>query len=383
LANNPTEAVKAAQSWLLRSGIQRIDPALGVPGGVHAWFDRPKGAHAFLYSEITGYALTTFVHLYRSTGLEVYLDRANIAADWLVKEAMNPSGAVKCRQDSSGWRGDLYAFDAGMCLNGLVNLYRCTAEPRWLAAAQTIGDWLTGSLFREDGGFYSKFNADTGLPYDSGEKWSAISGSFLVKLAIGLLNLSDATRSAPYVEAVSRLCEWGLKLQESDGRFNTAPTSGETFVHPHCYTAEGLLVAGLVLGRQEWVEAAANAVSWVSAAQLSDGAFPAHYVNGQFMTTTSPDVTSQVLRLWLLLPTELRANSSLNPGAVVDSVIRAQCTDESLQVSGGFPAGPGWFYGEPQDRSGDHVNSWVTMFSLQALSLSLTDGKDFDPFLIV
>jgi hypothetical protein len=25
----------------------------------------------------------------------------------------------------------------------------------------------------------------------------------------------------------------------------------------------------------------------------------------------------------------------------------------------------------------------VTMFSLQALSLSLTDGKDFDPFLIV
>ena len=118
-------------------------------------------------------------------------------------------------------------------------------------------------------------------------------------------------------------------------------------------------------------------------AQLSEGGFPAHYASGAFIPSASPDITSQVLRLWLMLPVDLRADSPLDPDAVVKSLTDAQCLESSPQVSGGFPAGPGWFHGQTEDHSGKHINSWVTMFSLQALSLALTDGRDFDPFLLV
>ena len=383
MATDLSAATQAAEGWLLHSGIQRTDPTLGIPGGVHAWFDRARGTYSFLYSEITGYAITSLVHLYSRQADPFYLERAELAADWLIKEAMEPNGAVLCRQHNTGWDRTLYAFDAGMGMNGLVNLYKRTAKPRHLAAARTIGDWLTASMQRSDGGFFSKFNSETQEPHNTGEKWSTISGSFLVKLAIGLLNLDDATGDGRYAEAAKKLCEWGLALQHEDGRFPTTQSSSITFVHPHCYTAEGLLVAGQVLGERSWAEAAARAVAWIAPRQLADGGFPAYFINGEFVPAASPDITAQVLRLWLLLPPNLQVAIPLDPGAAIEAVARAQCQDGPAQEAGGFSAGAAWFFGEPADHTGEHVNSWVTMFTLQTLALAMPSQAPFDPFLVV
>jgi hypothetical protein len=380
---NLSAATQAAEGWLLHSGIQRTDPVLGTPGGVRAWFDRTKGTYSFLYSEITGYAITSLVNFYNYQADPFYLDRAELAADWLIREAMEPSGAVLCRQHDTGWDRTRYAFDAGMVMNGLVNLYKRTAKPRHLAAAQAIGDWLTGSMQRSDGGFFSKLNSETGEPHNTGEKWSTISGSFLVKLAIGLLNLADATGDGRYTEAAKKLCGWGLGLQQADGRFPSAQSSSNTFLHPHCYTAEGLLVAGQVLGEQSWAEAVAKAVAWIAPRQLADGEFPAHFIGGEFVPVSSPDITAQVLRLWLLLPPGLQAAIPLDHRAAIDAVVRAQCRDRSAQEAGGFPAGAAWFFGEPEDRAGEHINAWVTMFAHQTLALAMPNKASFDPFLMV
>jgi hypothetical protein len=184
-----------------------------------------------------------------------------------------------------------------------------------------------------------------------------------------------------YREVVEKLCAWGIARQEPDGRFPTAESRRETFLHPHCYTAEGLLVAGLVLNREEWIESAGKAVAWIAPHQLPTGGFPAFYEDGEFLPIESPDISSQVLRLHRLLPESLRTQIALDPAGVVRTVVSSQSQDSSPAANGGIASGSAWFHGGERNRAGEHVNSWVTMFCAQALVV-LEQGMR-DPLLLV
>jgi uncharacterized protein YyaL (SSP411 family) len=311
----------------------------------------------------------------------VYLQRARDAAEWLLTRSREPqTGVLRCRFHTSGWEQHACAFDNGMCLNGLVNMYRCTGERRYLTAALGLGAWLVDTMQAKDGSLFAKYDVENRTPYSPGGKWSQMSGSFLLKVAIGLLNLGDASDDPRYTEAARALCEWGATFQEPDGRFRTSPL-GDTFLHPHCYAAEGLLVAGMVLREPKWLQAAAQAVAWISPHQLATGGFPAFFEGGEFAPVQSPEITAQVLRLWLLVGHDERP--PLDAEAAVRRIIASQVLSPQKEVGGGFVAGDAWFRGEPYDRTGQHVNSWICMFSLQALALAHNDGKIFSPFLLV
>ena len=378
-----SRAITLAERWLLQSGIQERQTGTPMHGGMRAWYDQSKASFSFFYTEITGYAVTTLLYLHQLHPDPAYLERARDAAEWLLTRAREPqTGLLRCRFHAGGWEQHACAFDNGMCMNGLVNMFRCTEERRYLAAALDLGAWLVDVMQATNGSFFVKYDVGTRTPYSPGGKWSQISGSFLLKVAIGLLNLGDASGDPRYTQAARALCEWGVTLQEPGGRFRTSP-SGDTFLHPHCYAAEGLLVAGRMLHEPRWVQAAAQAVAWISPHQRATGGFPAFFEEGKFVPVESPEMTAQVLRLWLLLHHDEYPVLALDTEAAVRRIIASQVVSPQKEAQGGFVAGDAWFHGEPHDHTGQHVNSWISMFSLQALTLASNGGKIFSPFLLV
>jgi len=376
-------SIGRATRWLLSSGIQDLRPESPMHGGVHAWFDTERGAHAFYYTEITGYALTSLLFLDHIGQEPAAADHARRAARWLITQARDDSsGALRCRFDVDGVpTGRACSFDNGACLNGLLNLYRLTGDQELLEASRRIGAWLIDTMQAADGSLHSKFDLGTGVAHDPGGRWSLVSGSYLGKVAIGLANLADVTGDTRVADATRALCEWNLAQQRPDGRFPTSPVDGGTYLHPHCYSAEGLMVAGTVLGERRWIEGAARAVGWIASAQLPTGGFPGYYERGAFVPVESTEMTAQTLRLWLLLPPDLRPPLDLE--AAVNRIMEGQLLDGPTEALGAFTAGPAWFHGEAHDHSGKHANAWITMMALQTLSLAGSSGMDFPVFLVV
>jgi uncharacterized protein YyaL (SSP411 family) len=380
--NNYSNELELVENWLLQSGIQDQSKEEIKHGGVYAWYDKRINSYSFLYSEITGYHLTWLTYEYMSTKNDVCLSRANDAAMWLVERALDTqTGGVLCRHDGENWRYQICAFCNGMVLNGLCNAYKISANKKVLKTAISVGNCLLRDMQKDNGSFYSKYDPNSKEASNPGGKWSLISGAFLVKLSIGLLHLADITGDASYKEAATELCDWGLGFQKEDGRFSTSPDPEDTFLHPHCYAAEGMLVAGLILNEKRFIESAKKAVSWISNSQLDSGGFPSYYSKGLFKNQTSPDMTAQVLRLWLMLKESERPK--IDFPAAMQSIISLQSTTEKSPIYGGIMAGDAWFT-EVKENSGlsdEHINSWVSMFSAQAIRMS--SEPMIDPFHMV
>ena len=110
------------ENWLVFSGIQDQSKEEIKHGGVYAWFDKDINSYAFLYSEITGYALTWFTYQYIATNKDVYRVKAEEAFKWLTEQALDKkSGGFLCRHNGNNWRYQICAFCNGMVLNGLCN----------------------------------------------------------------------------------------------------------------------------------------------------------------------------------------------------------------------------------------------------------------------
>ena len=60
MKNDP---IRLAARWLSESGIQHRDRDPKLNGGVAAWYEADKRLYPFLYSEITGYALSAWCFL--------------------------------------------------------------------------------------------------------------------------------------------------------------------------------------------------------------------------------------------------------------------------------------------------------------------------------
>ena len=121
---------------------------------------------------------------------------------------------------------------------------------------------------------------------------------------------------------------------------------------------------------QKYIDSAKMAVSWISDKQLACGGFPSYFSNGAFGEETSPDMTAQVLRLWLMLKEGERPEIDYN--AAITSILNLQSKIDQTETHGGIAAGDAWFkdLNKNVDFSGKHINSWVSMFSAQAIRMT-------------
>jgi uncharacterized protein YyaL (SSP411 family) len=366
------DAIELAKKWLLESGIQNSAENRSRYGSFNAWYDAGIEEHAFAYSEITGYGITLLLFLNKIQPDPILVQRAVVAGNWLIDRATEKqTGGVLCRLES---RQDTFvqrlcAFDNGMCLNGLVNLFKTTGDTRYLNAGMAIADWLI-SMQKPDGAFYPRYFVDIQQLEHAGNKWSKQPGSYHAKLAIGLLNLADVTQNNQYALTAGKICDWAVSKQLSDGRFVTDPQKDNSFLHPVCYTLEGLLVAGQMLRKEQYLKAAQTGLEWIWNHRKEDGGFPAYYTAGKRELAESPDINAQISRLYLLLNARERVrHDEKEVDASIGHLLRYQCLRDDYRALGGFVSGEAWFLDEYPNGIPDHVNAWVTMFVLQTLLL--------------
>lgn len=378
--------ISRAVEWLLQSGVQiQSDNRLHHQGFV-SWYDSENRTMPYVYSEITGYLANLMCGLYDDVQDERLLASARGAGDWLVRTAHPATGGFRCLYPLQSTRFDyknsqIYTFDCGVILSGLVNLFRVTREASYLAAGVTVADWLIRDVQQPNGAFLPVYDIDTGRFTASDKEWSLCAGSYHTKVALGLLNLYDVTGSTKYYDAVVRACDFALTFQQPDGRFVSFPSEGGTNSHPHAYSAEGLWVVGRVLGRDDYLQASAKAVDWLLGLQSPEGIIPRHYHNGEALYNERVDILAQTLRLASIHTNEGRLVLTPELQGKLDKlaslILKYQVNSQDPATNGGF------YFGRLSDGSMmSHVNVWVTAFAIQALSL-YHNREPLNPFFMV
>jgi len=386
--NHLTDRCLQATNWVLNSGIQSKD------GAFFGWYDSYQDNYPFIYGEMIGYGITTSLWLYDRTQLDIHLERAKQAANWL-KEIMiydgdnaNAKGAVIWRYYPDSKRGPelCYSFDNGMCLSGIVELYRITGSNRYLELAENIAKWLIVRMQNPDGSFKPFYNYRDDVY--RGNKWSQKSGTFHLKIVIGLLKLYEETNDNELLQSAVKLANWARGLQKPSGEFRINADSNETYLHPHCYTLEGWLYLHLFLHETEQLslldydilEIVRKGFEWALSCQKQDYGFSriAYYSEEKSLDETS-ETLAQMIRIDLLLSELGPSDSRLDLEKSVQRLFSFQDLDSSnKKVRGGFA------YGILEGEKVDHYNCWATFFSLQALTMykdHLSGKKEFNHYI--
>ncbi|MBU2633737.1 MAG: glycoside hydrolase family 88 protein [Nanoarchaeota archaeon] len=379
LSNNMEENIKIAKNWLLNSGIQNIKGE--HKGAFNSWFDINKKNYPYAYSEITGYGITLLIFLYNLIKEEILLERANLATDWLINKAKHNSGGILTRHfyDKANFMGsfeneEIFAFDCGMVLNGVTNLYNITKDEKHLEFCINLADFMINKMQKQNGSFYAIYNAKNNTLKDDGEKWSTQSGAFHAKLSIGLINLYIITKNTKYKESAKKICDYSLKFLKDNGRFITFNKTGDTLFHPHCYVSEGFYMAGNYLKNNNYLESSKKSINYLFENQLESGGIPQMFKNNQFINFERTDILAQTLRMGVLFSKDKDKLNNLTKRLL------------EFQVKEGDQKG-GFIYGyDDSGKKYEHVNSWCTMFALQALILYqryLENNINFNSGLIV
>lgn len=348
----------------MHSGIQSPE------GGFYSWFDLPSRSYPYLYSEITGYGITALLFLETFFKNDALVAKAEKAAEWLAKEALHPCGGVLTRiyNDESAVDGsspyfkreNIFFFDTGMALFGVASLYKRTANEDYLSLSRRLADFMLNKMLKEDGSAAPIYNTDSGRCIEDGDKWSNQPGAFHAKAAMGLFLLSEITGEKKYHDAALGLCEYALANQDASGRFITDKSSKTTHLHPHSYAAEGLWYAGTQCGVEKFREGSLKAAEWAIGKVTATGVNELYDPQtDRFNDFQRCDILAQVLRLGMIFSLKDKM------GILRERLLSYQYEGGEQRQRGGFI----YFKGEP------HLNSWCSMFALQALALS--DDRSF------
>ena len=391
--------IDAAIHWLCETEILNKDKNRASYGGVNNGYIWTKKNYQYVYHEITGYAVNSFITIYQWTKDEKYLQYAVKAADYLLSQqkAVNENGF-----EAGGiWHSlvhpslqrvdNYYSFDNAIILHGLCRLYQITQEQRYYEACKDIGGFLL-KMQKENGAFHSYYDAKTKEVKHESDEFFFDNGCLHVKNAIGLFYLNLISQEEQYRQAGIRSCDWGIRLFEKDGLFWANTKKQYVFTHAHCYATEGYLYAYLFLNNQKYLDIARKAGMALIDIQNPDGSVYRIYKNKLFMKYQygakfkmsskrwwnekkhpwkTIDASSQAARIWILLYS-IDKNPRLLEAAqrAIAFLTKNQAVDTSDRNRDG-----GYYYQLCDTMAGEEVTlnsgmyTWCTQFSLSALML--------------
>jgi hypothetical protein len=293
---------------------------VGADGSVASW----SGPRAFAYPEAGGLLLRWLVEAGSAPGC------ADAIAGWLTRCVL---------ADAVGRAGRRYAFDLGIVLAGLLTHSRVCGEHSQERDAIAVGmDRLATSIVQ-----------GRAIEGDAPPRWSTRFGPHLRKLA-SCIDLA-AARIGP--RSAARLRE-RLWVTTGAAAFDPrAPTPGAdaTYLHACLYALEGTLLLAAQREDASAIARIAESAHWLATLQRADGAMPAWAAKDRGFGPARADATAQAVRLWAWLDRD-RHDAAITRGRA--------------WLARAVVPGQGVRYGDDVDD----VNTWATLFTLQALAFA-------------
>ncbi len=371
---NIEQALKQSIYWLEKSGIQNsLNKKNLLSGSVNAWYDPQKKKYSFVYSEINGYFMTMMAFLYKRTGEKKYLNKGLEAAKWLISNAQEKNGGFRClflidkNSNHAHKKDQIYSFDNGVIINGLVSLYKETKKSFLIKSAEKCGNWIINFCIDNNNLVKPVYEIEQNKFFESDKEWSTTSGSYHTKISIGLANLFSIVKKKKFLEASKLICNSSLKFQKRNGRFLSFPFKGGTNAHPHCYSAEGLWVIGTFLKNKKYLKSFEIATRWILSKQNSAGKIPRLFLINSSIYHERIDAIAQTIRL-IFLSTFNKNEKQVKINKVklnklLKIMLKYQNSNSSNpKIKGSFSWGK-----KSNGVELKHPNSWVTFFAIQSL----------------
>lgn len=246
--------VERAIAWIERA--QDADASGGVPAVY-----MPLRGWAPPYPETTGYIISTLLVLARKLERPALAERALRMGEWLLS-IQHADGAFPGGVWTPGSQEPASIFNSGQILFGLVALAIETGDARWRDAGLRCARWIAAQ--QDPDGAWRRFAYRQTLHvYKSRVAWA---------LALAGRHWDDPGASA----AAARNVENALSHQDATGWFQHAgfDAGKPPVLHTFAYTVQGVLEAGVLLARRDFINSAIRSSAALARAQSSDGSLP-------------------------------------------------------------------------------------------------------------
>ena len=365
MKNKDFDLVRDLENWLLNSDIRikEGDDCGGFFGWKNLDASDKAGKYPYIYNEITGYSLSCFSYLYTETNKIEYIEAMKQTVEYIQKNMINNLlNTGKRKNEDFKEKGivenQIYSFDNGMVLAGLLNYYKVTKDQVVLKMAEKLANALIKFFFKNDQIYYALLDVNLS-PLNYGlEKWSTRIGSYHAKLGIGFIDLYRITGNETYLKICESLCELAIRMQNNEGSFMNNPDKNkEIYLHPHLYTCEGLTYVGFIKNDRNLLINGLKGIEWAISNMTILGGVPRSTVD----INDQADCTSQLLRLLLLYGKELEVYLKLPRDKIEKAMGRLHVRIMSFFINS-----------EKAIKYNEQSNfacTWCSMFSLQALDL--------------
>jgi hypothetical protein len=333
-----TNISQRAGLWFLQSGIQEPN------GGVARFHQTDRAQNAKISTEITGYAVSTFVYLHGLLGDKEYLDRAIAAAHYLCREAWDPNSCTfPFEPVREGEQAFAYFFDCGIIIRGLLALWRTTGDTEFLDKAKEAGLAMAYD-FLADPGFHPILTLPDKQPLAYEPRWSRNPGCYQLKSALAWHDLAAATGENALEGPFVRVLEYSLATYESFLPGDPNPEKIMDRLHAFSYFLEALLA---VTDRPPAARALSNGIPTI-----------AGYLREIAPRFVRSDVYAQLLRIRMVA-----ARRGVLPLDLTAAEQEANAIATFMRDDGGF-----WF-GRKGGEFLPFSNPVSTAFCLQALAM--------------
>lgn len=226
--------IQQAGRWFLESGIQ--EPG----GGVARYYRADLHRNHAVSTEITGYAVSTFLYLHSLSGDERYLERATAGARFLCEVAWDAANRTMPFEIDPACH--TYFFDCGIIVRALLACWRTSGVQQCLDVAAALGRQMAVDFASSLGDFHPILSLPDRCPADRDPlRWSRSAGCYQLKAAMAWFDLAEATGDSSFREPYRRVLEYSLQTY---GQFLPGhPERSKVMdrLHAFSYFLEGLL----------------------------------------------------------------------------------------------------------------------------------------------
>lgn len=292
-------------------------------------------------TEITGYAASIFIWLFRVMRDERYLDAARRAAGFLVDQAWDPSLKTFAFELPARFT---YFFDCGIIIRGLVAVWGETKESRLIEVASEASHGMIRD-FRAGRCYHPILTLPDKRPLAREPRWSREPGCYQLKAALAWHEVAGITNDAALDAAFEDALSVALA---SHGDFLPGATDRHAVMdrlHAYCYFLESLVAFP---DREDCAAALREGIDRV--AQLLREIAP------EFARS---DVYAQLLRVRMKAVSVDREAASYE----ARELAAFQLSSDDPRIDGG------WTFGRRDGELSPHVNPVSTAFAIEALEL--------------